>query len=80
MARSKSPRPRKSTANQPRKGRVVYGSGAMHDVFQAQVHALLEDADITEEERQRILAGMSCPCCGGSGTSLTIKLGSSDDL
>lgn len=55
-------------------GRVVYGGSDVHLRFQARVEALLEDADISDIDRQRILTGMSCPCCGGSGSSFTISL------
>lgn len=75
MAKSKSSRAANSAAKPNTEDRVIYGSGDMHDAFQTQINVLLENADITEEERQRILMGMSCPCCGGSGISMTIKLG-----
>ena len=35
---------------------------------------MLERADITEEEKQTILIGMSCPCCSAGGFSYTAKL------
>ena len=38
------------------------------------VDKLLADANISEEDRQRILTNSVCPCCG-SAASLTVKLG-----
>ena len=48
-------------------GRVIVG-GSLHETFQREVQKLLETADLTEEDRQRILTGMVCPCCGGSAS------------
>jgi hypothetical protein len=35
---------------------------------------MLERADLDEEQKQRLLVAMSCPCCGAGGLSLTVKL------
>jgi hypothetical protein len=53
---------------------VVYGSGTIHDALQQQIAALLEQADISDEEKQQILVALSCPCCGAGGISLSVKL------
>ena len=53
-------------------GRVIMG-GSLHEAFQREVQKLLETTDMSEEDRQRILTGMACPCCGG-GASVVIKL------
>lgn len=55
--------------------RVIMSGGGTshHDVFQRDVLRLLENADIAEEDRQRILANTACPCCGGSA-SMVIPL------
>jgi hypothetical protein len=50
------------------------GVGAMHDAIIRQVSELLADSDLSEEEKQRILASIACPCCGGAGPSLVIDL------
>ena len=47
---------------------------SIHEVMQRQVAELLENADLTEEQKQQILVALACPCCGGSGVSLSIKL------
>jgi hypothetical protein len=47
---------------------------SIHDVMQQQVRDLLEDADLTEEQKQQILVALACPCCGAGGISLTVKL------
>lgn len=50
------------------------GDFALHDLFQQQTMAMLERADLSEEQKQSILVAMNCPCCGGSGLSFTMKL------
>ena len=50
-----------------------------HIAFQQQLAKLLDQADITEEERQQFLIAASCPCCGGGGLSLSLKLKSEPD-
>ena len=47
--------------------RVIVG-GSVHDSFHRDVLRLLETHDVSEEDRQRILTGMACPCCGGSAS------------
>lgn len=46
----------------------------MHQLMRTQMLQVLEDSDMTEEQKQQVLVAMSCPCCGGSGMSLTIPL------
>lgn len=46
----------------------------MHQAIRAQMMQVLDDSDMTEEQKQQILVAMSCPCCGGGGMSLTILL------
>ena len=52
--------------------RVIVG-GSLHETFQREVQKLLDTADLSEEDRQRILTGMVCPCCGG-GASVVVPL------
>lgn len=47
---------------------------SIHDVMQQQVRDLLEDTDLTEEQKQQILVSLACPCCGAGGISLSVKL------
>ena len=54
--------------------RVVASNLALHDLFQQQTARMLERADLSEEQKQSILIGMSCPCCGAGGFSFTAKL------
>ncbi|MBT3553392.1 MAG: hypothetical protein HOO19_09295 [Rhodospirillaceae bacterium] len=54
--------------------RVSFGAENAHVAFQRQMDKLLSDANLSEEDRQRILTNTVCPCCGG-GASLTVKLG-----
>lgn len=53
---------------------VAVTDQSIHDVVQQQVRELLDSADLTEEQKQQILVALACPCCGGSGVSLSIKL------
>ena len=72
---------RKSAARKvkrPRKradtGQVVTSNLALHELFQQQAAEILDKADIDEEQKQSILAAMSCPCCGAGGMSLSVSL------
>lgn len=60
--------------------RVIMSGGgqSMHDAFHRDVLRLLENTDISDEDRQRILTGMACPCCGGSA-SMSVPLTGSKD-
>ena len=55
--------------------RVVIGDRPTHDAFIRDIQDLLEAHGVSEADRQRILASAVCPCCGGSGASLVVKLG-----
>jgi hypothetical protein len=68
-----------------RKPPVVSGTGvdedqimtsnlSLHELFQQQATRMLDRADLTEEQKQSILIGMSCPCCAGGSFSFTAKL------
>ncbi len=54
--------------------RISYGADAAHFAFQSRIADLLDQADLTDEQRQEILIAMNCPCCGAGGLSLSIKL------
>jgi len=69
-ARKPAKRPRKRAAT----GRIFTGNLALHDLFQQQAAAILDEADIGEEEKQSILLAMSCPCCGAGGMSYSVKM------
>jgi hypothetical protein len=53
---------------------ILSSNLTLHELFQRQTATMLERADLSDEERQSILIGMSCPCCGGGGFSFTAKL------
>ena len=53
---------------------VFTSDQSMHEVMRQQIAEMLANSDLTEEQKQQILVSMSCPCCGGSGMSLSIKL------
>jgi hypothetical protein len=68
-ARKPARRPKRATV-----GRIFTGDQALHELFREQAAAVLEDADIGEEEKQSILLAMSCPCCGAGGMSFSVKM------
>ena len=46
----------------------------LHQLFEQQTSRMLDRADLSEEQKQSLLIGMSCPCCGAGGFSFTAKL------
>ena len=58
-------------------GTGVITDVTLHQAMRTQILEVLEGSDMTEEQKQQILVSMSCPCCGGSGMSLTIPLDNS---
>lgn len=54
--------------------RVLSSNLTLHELFAQQTARMLERADLSEEQKQSILIGMSCPCCGAGGFSFTAKL------
>ena len=49
--------------------RVIASNLTLHELFQRQTGAMLERADLDDEQKQSILIAMSCPCCGAGGMS-----------
>jgi hypothetical protein len=45
-----------------------------HAELRDQIADLLADVEMSEEDRQRVLASLTCTCCGGSGLSLAFEL------
>lgn len=74
--------PRKREATEPSaetdrlapEQRIMASDLTLHQLFAQQTSAMLERADLSEEQKQSILIGMSCPCCGAGGFSFTAKL------
>jgi hypothetical protein len=58
----------------PEDDQILASNLTLHELFQRQTAAMLERADLSDEERQSILIAMSCPCCGAGGFSFTAKL------
>jgi hypothetical protein len=50
------------------------GAVVMHDQIVRQVSDLLAESDLSEDEKQKILASIVCPCCGGAGPSMVFDL------
>ena len=77
--KSKSPKrknPPDATAPPPATGedQIFASNLTLHELFQRQTAAMLERADLSDEQKQTILIGMSCPCCGAGGFSFTAKM------
>ena len=53
---------------------TVDESGDPHLAFRRRLAEVLDQADLTEEQRQRFLIAASCPCCGAGGLSLSLPL------
>ncbi len=53
---------------------ILASNLTLHELFQQQTAAMLERADLSDEQRQEVLIAMSCPCCGAGGMSFTAKL------
>jgi hypothetical protein len=45
-----------------------------HIELRDQVAELLAAVDMSEEDRQKVLASLSCTCCGSSGLSLAFEI------
>ncbi|NBP71620.1 MAG: hypothetical protein EBU57_00125 [Alphaproteobacteria bacterium] len=58
-------------------GTGVITDMSMHEAIRQQILKVLQDSDMTETQKQQILVALSCPCCGGSGMSLSIPLDNS---
>ena len=54
--------------------RILVSDLTLHDLFAQQTSAMLDRADLSEEQKQSLLIGMNCPCCGAGGFSFTAKL------
>jgi hypothetical protein len=66
--------PAEDTALAPDDDRIMASNLSLHDLFQQQTGAMLERADLSDEQKQSILIAMNCPCCGAGGMSFTAKL------
>jgi hypothetical protein len=67
-------RAKKSMKKSAKVGQIFTGDQALHELFREQAATVLENADIGEEEKQTILAAMTCPCCGAGSMSVSVKL------
>jgi hypothetical protein len=77
MAKPLVRRTSRKPARRPKRakvGRIFTGDQALHELFREQAAAVLEDADIGEEEKQSILLAMTCPCCGAGSMSFSVKM------
>jgi hypothetical protein len=82
MAKPKKPKPPKAKPGTPQPelaslapdDQIIASNLTLHQLFAQQTGAMLERADLTEEQKQSLLIGMSCPCCGAGGFSFTAKL------
>jgi hypothetical protein len=83
--RTKPPQTRKGTKRKPAPppeaetplapdDRIVTTDLSLHQLFEQQAARMLDRADLSEEQKQSILIGLNCPCCGAGGFSFTAKL------
>jgi hypothetical protein len=49
-------------------------NAVLHNLFNTNVREMMDDAGLTEEEKQTVLVAMACPCCGSGTASFTYKL------
>jgi hypothetical protein len=66
-----------ATAGEPAtlpEDQIIASNLSLHDLFQQQTARMLDRADLSDEEKQSLMIGMSCPCCGAGGFSFTAKL------
>lgn len=70
------PKAKEPAADAPQSGdeQILSSNLTLHELFQRQAAVMLECADLSDEQKQTILIGMSCPCCGAGGMSFTAKL------
>ncbi len=74
MKRKAATRKIKRTPRRAKIGRIFTGDQALHELFREQAAAVLDDAEIGEEEKQSILAAMTCPCCGAGTMGFTVSM------
>ena len=81
--KAKPPRKRKAApppeaeseaALAPDEAIITSSTLTLHQLFEQQTSRMLDRADLSEEQKQSILIGMNCPCCGAGGFSFTAKL------
>ena len=58
----------------PSESQIFTGGASLHNLFSQQTRTLLDESDLDEESKQSILVALSCPCCGTSGMSYSVKL------
>jgi hypothetical protein len=58
----------------PVEDQIISSNLSLHDLFEQQARAMIERADLDEEQKQSMLVAMSCPCCGAGAMSFTAKL------
>jgi hypothetical protein len=61
-------------ADVPSAEQVSYSESSLHELFNRQVAEMLDRTDLGEEQKQALLIGLSCPCCGGAAMSFTARL------
>ncbi len=53
---------------------ISFSDLSLHALFEQQAAAMLDRADIGEEQKQSILVAMTCPCCAAGGMSFSVRL------
>jgi apolipoprotein N-acyltransferase len=72
--RKPAPQPEAETSLAPDDTIITSSTLSLHQLFEQQTARMLDRADLSEEQKQSILIGLNCPCCGAGGFSFTAKL------
>ena len=70
----KAAKPTAASSAAADEARIMSSNLTLHELFAQQTSSMLDRVDLDEEQKQSILIGMSCPCCGAGGFSFTAKL------
>jgi hypothetical protein len=54
--------------------RIEASGLSLHDLFAQQVRAVLDRADLDEEQKQSLLIATSCPCCSAGSLSFSVRI------
>jgi hypothetical protein len=73
---AQKPAPDEATLAPAQETQIFTGSGgpSLHDLFQQQARAVLDQSDLDEQAKQSILTIMNCPCCGAGGMNYVAKI------
>ncbi len=76
MAKEKEPATETAPAPAEPETQIFFGGSGppLHELFQQQARAVLDNSDLDEQAKDAILALMNCPCCGTGGMNYVAKI------